>query len=56
MPEWIRRSKARLVFRYEISDLFIVVLPHAHMRSRGKAIAKAFTDIIVAEKQSAQSY
>jgi len=24
LPEWIRTSKARLVFRYEISDLFIV--------------------------------
>jgi len=23
LPEWIRMSKARLVFRYEISDLFL---------------------------------
>ena len=25
MPEWIRMSKARLVFRYKISDLFCSV-------------------------------
>ena len=25
LPEWIRTSKARLVFRYEISDLFRLV-------------------------------
>ena len=26
MPEWIRTSKAQLVFRYEISDLFKILL------------------------------
>jgi len=31
LPEWIRTSKARLVFRYEISDLFDIFLPtHTH--------------------------
>ena len=32
LPEWIRTSKARLVFRYKISDLFLAVVSNRRMR------------------------
>jgi len=30
--EWIRTSKARLVFRYEISDLFMLLPMEVHCK------------------------